>query len=69
MKILGYATRHSLLEVSLSREAGFALVVHSLVGVSPCFHVSQSSLHYPWLTISSLRALTSLKLSHRWRQC
>ena len=60
MKIPGYATRRSLLEVSLPRGPGLALVVHSLAGVFPCFHTSRSSLRYPWLMIGFSRALTSL---------
>ena len=60
MKIPGYATQRSLLEVSLPRGAAPVLVVHSLAGVFPCFHTSRSSLRYPWLTIGFSRALTSL---------
>ena len=62
MKIPGYTTRHSFLEVSLSCGVGLVFFVHSLVGVSPIFHASRSSLRYPWLMISFERVLTSLTL-------
>ena len=67
MKIPRYTTCRSLLKVSLSRGARPALVVHSLVGISPCFHASRSSLCFLWLTINFSRALTSLICSHRRR--
>ena len=60
MRTPEYATRRFFPRVSSSLRAGFVLVVHSLVGVSPYLHASQSNFRHPWPTIDFLRVLTFL---------